>query len=182
MKNRFDSLSSITSLSLTLTLSGCAWLSPSQWFSSNEQCDPDNRSGGLSAACAKESLATQERSSERLICMGDDTDQTWICGNNMQEVQDQLTERNSTVLAKNKAPSAIDISNDISPTNAAELGISTDASITQLALAKKQSVSLPNYSNCQNHSLAKRRRLQQAFHIRRKPATTFPANNNRSQE
>ena len=137
MKNRFDSLSGIASLSLTLTLSGCAWLSPSQWFSSNEQCDPDNRSGGLSAACAKESLATQERSSERLICMGDDTDQAWICGNNMQEVQDQLAERNPTVLAKNKAPSAIDISNDISPTNAAELGISTDASITQLALAKK---------------------------------------------
>ena len=120
-----------------LTLSGCAWLSPGQWFGGNERCDPEDRSGGLSAACAKESFATQKRSSERLVCMGDDTDQAWICGNNMEEVLAQLAERNPTVLAKNKGPSATDISNDISPPNAVELGISTDASITQLALAKK---------------------------------------------
>ena len=96
MKNCLDSLSGIASLSLALTLSGCAWVSPSQWFGGNERCDPDDRSGGLSAACAKESLATQERSSERLVCMGDDTDQAWICGNNMEEVLAQLAERKAS--------------------------------------------------------------------------------------
>ena len=118
MKNCLDSLSGIVSLSLALTLSGCAWLSPSQWFGGNERCDPDDRSGGLSAACAKESLATQERSSKRLVCMGDDTDQAWICGNNMEEVLAQLAERNPTVLAKNKTPSATDTSTDLSPSYA----------------------------------------------------------------
>ena len=44
-------------------------MSPSQWFGGNEQCDPNDRSGGLDAACAKESLATHERSSKRLVCM-----------------------------------------------------------------------------------------------------------------
>ena len=142
MKNRFDSLSGIASLSLTLTLSGCAWVSPNQWFGGNERCDPDDRSGGLSAACAKESLATQERSSKRLVCMGDDTDQAWICGNNMEEVLAQLAEQNPTVLTKNKAPSSTDTSTDLSPANTEALGPSTDANPPQLALAK-QEVGIP---------------------------------------
>ncbi|MGB1737297.1 MAG: hypothetical protein ACPHE1_04085, partial [Pseudomonadales bacterium] len=116
-------------------LSGCAWVSPSQWFGGNERCDPDDRSGGLSAACAKESLATQERSSERLVCMGDDTDQAWICGNNMEEVLAQLAERNPTVLAKKKTPSATDTSTDLLPANTEALGISTDANNPQLPQA-----------------------------------------------
>jgi hypothetical protein len=135
MKNCLDSLSGIASLSLALTLSGCAWVSPSQWFGGNERCDPDDRSGGLSAACAKESLATQERSSERLVCMGDDTDQAWICGNNMEEVLAQLAERNPTVLAKDKAPSSTDISTDVPLTNTGTLGISTDANNPQFPQA-----------------------------------------------
>ena len=135
MKNRFDSVSGIASLSLTLTLSGCAWVSPSQWFGGNDRCDPDDRSGGLSAACAKESLATQERSSERLVCMGDDTDQAWVCGNNMEEVLAQLAERNPTVLAKNKTLSSTDISADVPLTNTGELGISTNANNPQLPQA-----------------------------------------------
>ena len=142
MKNRFDSLSGIASLSLTLTLSGCAWVSPSQWFGGNEQCDPDDRSGGLSAACAKESLATQERSSQRLVCMGDDTDQAWICGNNMEEVLAQLAEQNPAVLTKNKAPSSTDTSTGLSPANTGALGPSTGANPPQLALAK-QDVGIP---------------------------------------
>jgi hypothetical protein len=136
MKNCLDSLSGIASLSLALTLSGCAWLSPSQWFGGNERCDSDDRSGGLSAACAKDSLATQERSSKRLVCMGDDTDQAWVCGNNMEEVLAQLAERNPTVLAKNKTPSAIDTPTNLSPANTGALGLSTDENDPQLALAE----------------------------------------------
>ena len=135
MKNCLDNLSGIVSLSLALTLSGCAWLSPSQWFGGNERCDPDDRSGGLSAACAKESLATQERSSKRLVCMGDDTDQAWICGNNMEEVLAQLAERNPTVLARDKAPSSTDISADVSLTNTGALGLATEANNPQLPQA-----------------------------------------------
>ena len=135
MKNCLDSLSGIASLSLALTLSGCAWVSPSQWFGGNERCDPDDRSGGLSAACAKESLATLERSSERLVCMGDDTDQAWICGNNMEEVLAQLAERKPTVLAKDKALSSTDISTDVPLTNTGTLGLSTDANNPQFPQA-----------------------------------------------
>ena len=47
--------------------------------------------------------------------MGDDTDQAWICGNNMEEVLAQLAEQNPTVLTKNKAPSSTDTSTDLSP-------------------------------------------------------------------
>ena len=134
-----DSLSGIASLSLTLTLSGCAWVSPNQWFGGNERCDPDDRSGGLSAACAKESLATQERSSKRLVCMGDDTDQAWICGNNMEEVLAQLAEQNPTVLTKNKAPSSTDTSTDLSPANTEALGPSTDANPSPISAGKTRS-------------------------------------------
>ena len=69
--------------------------------------------------------------------MGDDTDQAWICGNNMEEVLAQLAERNPTVIAKHKMPSAADSSTDLSPANTGALGTSTDANNPQLALVEK---------------------------------------------
>ena len=181
MKNRFDSLSGIASLSLTLTLSGCAWVSPSQWFGGNEQCDPDDRSGGLSAACAKESLATQERSSQRLVCMGDDTDQAWICGNNMEEVLAQLAEQNPAVLTKNKAPSSTDTSTDLSPANTEALGPSTDANPPQLALAK-QDVGIPPESQQPSEpQLDDETPLQPALHRETKRAAIRRPISNRNQ-
>ena len=99
---RDSSVNRIISLALVFTFSGCAWVSPGQWFSRNDPCDPDDRSGGLTAACAKESLAVQERQSERLVCVGDNTDQAWVCGNNMEEVLALISEQAPKALAKNK--------------------------------------------------------------------------------
>ena len=105
---RDSSVNRIISLALVFTFSGCAWVSPGQWFSRNDPCDPDDRSGGLTAACAKESLAVQERQSERLVCVGDNTDQAWVCGNNMEEVLALISEQAPKVLAKNKTHSSAD--------------------------------------------------------------------------
>ena len=86
--------------------------------------------------------------------MGDDTDQAWICGNNMEEVLAQLAERNPVVLTKNKAPSSTDTSTDLSPANTEALGPSTGANPPQLALAEQDVVIPPELQQPSEPQLA----------------------------
>ena len=128
---RDSSVNRIISLALVFTFSGCAWVSPGQWFSRNDPCDPDDRSGGLTAACAKESLAVQERQSERLVCVGDNTDQAWVCGNNMEEVLALISEQAPKVLAKNKTHSSAD-TETLKATTVATTGAATTPPLEQI--------------------------------------------------
>ena len=128
---RDSSVNRIISLALVFTFSGCAWVSPGQWFSRNDPCDPDDRSGGLTAACAKESLAVQERQSERLVCVGDNTDQAWVCGNNMEEVLALISEQDPKVLAKNKTHSSAD-TETLNATTVATTGAATTPPLEQI--------------------------------------------------
>ena len=97
-------------LSLVLALTGCAWVTPSQWFGNDNRCDPNDRSSGLSAACAKESNAHKKRTSQRLVCIGDDKNQGWLCGNDMGKVLALRVNQNTTVADKNESLPPSDIS------------------------------------------------------------------------
>ena len=95
-------------LSLVLMLTGCAWVTPSQWFGNDDRCDPNDRSGGLSAACAKESNAPKKRASQRMVCIGDDKNEGWLCGNNMGEIPALIGKQNTTVSDKNESLSPLE--------------------------------------------------------------------------
>ena len=90
----------IASLTAVLTVSGCSWMNPFQWFKRDLACGPDDPASELNVACAKEKPKRSGEEKQRLICMSDGTEEGWVCGASVDEALSELAKQNPDVLGR----------------------------------------------------------------------------------
>jgi len=90
----------IASLTAALTVSGCSWMNPFQWFKRDLACGPDDPASELNVACAKEKPERSGEEKQRLICMSDGTEEGWVCGESVDEALSELAKQNPDVLGR----------------------------------------------------------------------------------
>jgi len=135
----------IVNLAALMTLSGCSWMNPFQWFKRDLACGPNDPASELNVACAKEKPKRSEEEKQRLICMSDGTEDGWVCGESVDEALSELAKQNPDVLGRTLGE--VSTSDPASGSIAATLQSSRIFSESERSLVPGEIVIAPQLSN-----------------------------------
>ncbi|MGA0170494.1 MAG: hypothetical protein ACO3JV_12520, partial [Pseudomonadales bacterium] len=135
----------IASLTAALTVSGCSWMNPFQWFKRDLACGPDDPASELNVACAKEKPKRSGEEKQRLICMSDGTEEGWVCGASVDEALSELAKQNPDVLGR--APGEVSTSDPALDRETAPIQFSQRQAQGDRSLAPGETTAIPQSSD-----------------------------------